>query len=146
MKNQILRSTAILGLFFMLAIASVNAQTPSRAEVKIPFAFTAGKATLKAGTYSIKRVSDNTLAIRRVDGQATVIVSSPLTIESRNYKGGQRLVFNKYGDEYFLSEVWLSVDTGRQLFPSGAERKAAREYSIANNNARPERFELAIRK
>jgi hypothetical protein len=146
MKNQILRSTAILGLFFMLAIASVHAQTPSRVEVKIPFDFTAGKATLKAGTYSIKRVSDNALALRRVDGKTTAIVSSPLTIESRNYKGGQRLVFNKYGDQYFLSQVWLSVDTGRQLFPSGTERNAAREYSLANNNAKPERFEIAIRK
>jgi hypothetical protein len=69
-----------------------------------------------------------------------------LTIESRNYKGGQRLVFNKYGDQYFLSQVWLSVDRGRQLFPSGTERNAAREYSLANNNAKPERFEIAIRK
>ena len=146
MKNQVLRSTAILGLFFMLAIASVNAQTPSRVEVTIPFDFSAGTATLKAGTYRIKKVSNNALALRSVDGKTNAIVNSPLTIESRNYRGGERLVFNKYGDQYFLSQVWLTVDTGRQLFTSGAERKAAREYKLANNNAKPERFEIAIRK
>ena len=146
MKNQVLRSTAILGLFFMLAIASVNAQTPSRVEVTIPFDFSAGTATLKAGTYRIKKVANNALALRSVDGKTNAIVNSPLTIESRNYRGGERLVFNKYGDQYFLSQVWLTVDTGRQLFTSGAERKAAREYKLANNNAKPERFEIAIRK
>src|SRR5882672_11341621 len=141
MKNQILRSTAILGLFFMLAIASVNAQTPSRVEVKIPFDFSAGKATLKAGTYSIKRTSANTLAIRSDDGKTTALVNAPLTIGSRDFKAGERLVFNQYGDQYFLSQVWLGVDTGRQLFTSNAETKAAREFRLANNNAKPRRVE-----
>lgn len=145
MKNQIIRSTAILGLFFMLAIASVQAQTPSRVEVNIPFDFSAGKATLKAGSYSIKKVSANVLAVRSVDGKTTTLVNAPLTIGSRDSKAGERLVFNQYGDQYFLSQVWLSVDTGRQLFTSGAETKAAREYKLANKDAKPQRVEIAAR-
>lgn len=144
MKNQVMRSIAILGLFFMLAIASVNAQTPSRVEVNIPFDFSAGKATLKAGTYSIKRRSGNLLAISSVDGKTTALVNAPLTIGSRDSKAGERLVFNQYGSQYFLAQVWLSVDTGRQLFTSGAETKAAREYKLANNNAKPKRVEIAM--
>ena len=143
MKNQIMRNTAILGLFFMLAIASVNAQTPSRVEVNIPFDFSAGKATLKAGTYSIKRTSGNLLAIRSADGKTTALVNAPLTIGSRDSKAGERLVFNQYGDQYFLSQVWLSVDTGRQLFTSGTETKVAREYKLANKDAKPQRVEIA---
>jgi hypothetical protein len=144
MKNQIIKTTAILGLFFMLAIASVNAQTPSRIEVTIPFDFSAGKATLKVGTYSIKRTSGNVLAIRSADGKTTLI-DAPLTIGSRDSKTGERLVFNQYGDQYFLSQVWMTVDTGRQLFTQGAEKKAAREYQLANNNAKPKRVEIAAR-
>jgi hypothetical protein len=144
MKNHVMRSIAILGLFFMLAIASVNAQTPSRVEVNIPFDFSAGKATLKAGAYSIKRRSGNLLAISSVDGKTTALVNAPLTIGSRDSKAGERLVFNQYGSQYFLSQVWLSVDTGRQLFTSGAETKAAREYKLANNNAKPKRVEIAM--
>jgi hypothetical protein len=145
MKNQILRTTAILGLFFMVAIASVSAQAPSRVEVKIPFDFAAGQAVLKAGTYSIRQTSANVIAIRSLDGTATALVSAPLSISSRDSKIGERLVFNKYGDNYFLSQVWLTSDTGRQLFTSKTETKAAREYRLAGNNAKPERVEVAVR-
>ncbi len=145
MKNQIIKTTTILGLFFMLAIASVNAQTPSRIEVTIPFDFSAGKATLKAGTYSIKRTSANVLAIRSADGKTTALVDAPLAIGSRDSKAGERLVFNQYGDQYFLSQIWMTVDTGRQLFTQSSEKKVAREYLLANNNAKPKRVEIAAR-
>ena len=112
MKNQILRSVAIFGLFFMLAITSVQAQTPSRVEVKVPFDFTIGKVLFKAGTYSFRKVTDNTLAVRNIDGKTTKLVAAPLSIESRDFKSGARLVFNQYGNQYFLSQVWLSSDTG----------------------------------
>ncbi len=144
MKNQIFKSTAILGLFFMLAIASANAQTPSRIEVNIPFDFSVEKVTLKAGSYSIKRTSATTFSIRSANGK-TVLVNAPLTIGSRDSKAGERLVFNQYGDQYFLSQVWMTVDTGRQLFTQSPEKKVAREYLLANNNAKPKRVEIAAR-
>ena len=146
MKNQILKITSIFGLFLMLAITSVQAQTASRVEVTIPFDFAAGKALFKAGTYSIKKVSDNTVAIRSIDGKTTKLIDAPLTIGSRDSKAGERVVFNQYGDQYFLSQVWLSVDSGRQLFTSGAETKAAREYKLAHDNAPAQRVEVAARR
>jgi len=146
MKNQIIKTTAILGLFFMLAIVSVQAQTPSRIEVNVPFDFSVGKTTLKAGAYSIKRASGTMLSVRSADGKTTVLVNAPLTIGSRDSKAGERLVFNQYGDQYFLSQIWLTVDTGRQLFTEGMEKKAAREFLLANNNAKPRRVEIAVRK
>ena len=145
MKTQILRSTAILGLFFVLAIANVNAQTPSRAEVTVPFDFSAGKANLKAGSYRIHRLSGSAISIRSANGETAAIVSAPLSIGSRDFKAGERLVFNKYGDRYFLSQVWLSVDNGRQLFMSGAETKAASDYKLVAKNGKTERVEVALR-
>jgi hypothetical protein len=146
MKNLVMRSTAIMGLFFMLAMVSVQAQTPSRAEVSIPFDFSAGKAALKAGTYGFKRMAGNAIAISTADGKPIALVNAPLTIGSRDFKAGERLVFNKYGEDYFLSQVWLTVDSGRQLFTSGGETKTAREYKLAKNNAKPERVEIAVSK
>jgi len=141
MKNQILKSFAIFGLFFMLAMTSVSAQTAGRVEVTVPFDFAIGKVLFKAGTYSIKNASDNTLAIRNIEGKTTKIVAAPLTIGSRDFKAGERLLFNQYGNQYFLSQVWLSSENGRQLF-SGAETKAAREYKLAHNDAKPKRVEI----
>ncbi|HEY6230275.1 MAG TPA: hypothetical protein VIW64_03335 [Pyrinomonadaceae bacterium] len=144
MKTIFLRSTAILGLLFMLAIANVNAQTASHVEVKIPFDFSTGKTTLKAGTYSIRQTSATALLIRSLDGKTAVLVNAPLTIGSRDSKAGQRLVFNQYGEQFFLSQVWLSVDSGRQIFTSGAEARAAHEFRLANNDAKPKRVEIAL--
>ncbi len=143
MKNQISKTATILGLFFMLAIASVSAQTPRSVEVNIPFDFSAGKTTLKAGAYIIRRTAGNALMIRSTDGKKSVLVNAPLTIGSRDSRSGERLVFNRYGNQYFLSQVWLSIDSGRQLFPSKAEINAGNEYRLAK--AKPERVEIAIR-
>lgn len=140
MKNQITKISAMLSLLFVLAIASVSAQMPQSVQVNIPFDFAAGKATLKSGAYTIRRTSGNALTIKSADGK-TVLVNAPLAIGSRDYKAGARLVFNRYGDQYFLSQVWLSPDSGRQIFTSGAEARAARE--LAKTNAKPERIEIA---
>ncbi|HKR60971.1 MAG TPA: hypothetical protein VJS64_14720, partial [Pyrinomonadaceae bacterium] len=137
------KTIAILGLFIMLAITSVSAQAPGRVEVKIPFDFAAGKAEFKAGAYSIKRVSNNVLAIRSIDRKTTRLVDAPLAIDSRDSKAGARVVFNQYGGQYFLSQVWLTVESGRQLFTSGAEEKAANDYRLAHKNEKAGRVEIA---
>ena len=145
MKSTIVKIFAIAGLLVMLASASVRAQTGSRVSINIPFDFTAGTARLKAGTYDVKRVSDRALAIRSLDGKKTALVNAPLTVGSRDSNAGRRLVFNKYGDQYFLSQVWLEVDSGRQLFPTTAEMKAAKSYRLAKGNPALERVALAFR-
>lgn len=130
MKNQIYRVIAIFAVVFGLAVAGVQAQAPSKVEVDIPFEFTAGKATLKPGVYTIKRLSGNNLMLRRSDGKA-MILNAPLTLTSSDPNAVERLVFSKSGEKYSLSQIWLTVDTGRQLF----EEKSAK----------PEHIELSLR-
>ena len=131
MKSQIYRAIAILGMVFGLAGASVHGQTPSKAEVDIPFEFSAGKATLKAGVHSVKRLSGSLLVLRDSHGK-TVILNAPLSVESKDK--GERLVFNQYGEQYVLTQVWLTGENGRQLIP---REKIKSE--------KPERVEIAIR-
>lgn len=142
MKNKI-RAIITVSVFLMLAVVSVSAQTPASAEANIPFDFSAGKATLKAGNYTITRGSHNTLLMRNVKDKKTVVLNAPLTIGSRDFRSGQRIVFNRYGSDYFLTQVWLTVDEGRQLLPSKAETTAARE--LANRNVQSQRIEIAVR-
>lgn len=143
MKNRVTTIVAALGLFLALAVVSVSAQTPTGAEVNIPFDFSAGKASLKAGTYIITRSGDKALQIRDAN-KKTILVNAPLTIGSRDFRSGERLVFNRYGNEYFLTQVWLTADEGKQLLPSNAETTAARE--LVKRNVRPQRVEIAIRR
>jgi hypothetical protein len=131
MKHHIFKLTAIFAIFFGLAVAGVQAQAPSKVEVNIPFEFSAGTKTFQPGVYRIKRLSGNYLTLRRVDGKSTVILNAPLNLTSLDDKG-ERLVFKKYGEQYFLSQIWLTTDTGRELF---VHRKAAK----------PEIVELSLR-
>jgi hypothetical protein len=123
MKNQICRSIAIFTIFLGVAVAGVKAQAPSKVEAEIPFEFSAGKANLKPGVYSIKRMSGNLLILRSRDGKSSVILNAPVTATASDPKAGERLVFNKYGDQYVLAQIWLTVDTGRQVF---TERKTVK--------------------
>ena len=115
MKNQIYRAIAIFAIFFGFAVASVEAQTASRVEVKIPFEFTAGKTTLKPGVYTIKRMTGNLVQLKNVDGKSSVILNAPVNLSSTDSEATERLVFNKYGHEYFLAQIWLTADSGREL-------------------------------
>jgi hypothetical protein len=146
MKNTIVKTLAMASLVLVLAGVTVQAQTGDGLEVSIPFDFTAGTAKLKAGVYTVKRMSDRALAIRSQDGKRTALLNAPLSLGSRSSDdAGQRLVFNKYGSQYFLAQVWLEFDNGRQLFTSSAEIRAAREYRLAKSNPAPERVAIAFR-
>jgi len=138
------RNIVTLGVFFVLALVTVQAQT-EKAAVNIPFDFYAGTAKLKAGTYQVKRMSDSVIAIRGTDGKTTALVSAPLTIGARDSKSGRRLVFNKYGDHFFISQIWLDVELGRQVIPSKEEMRIAKDERLADRNMTPQRREVALR-
>lgn len=127
MKNQIFKLTAIVAIFLGLAVIDARAQAPSKVEVNIPFEFSAGTKTLPAGVYSIKRLSGNYLTLRSSDGKSSVILNAPLNLTSTADKG-ERLVFMKSGDEYYLSEIWLTADAGRELVKP---RRTRNEIRIA---------------
>jgi len=128
MKHHLFKLTAIFAIFLGLAVVGVQAQAPSKVEVNIPFEFSAGTKTLQPGVYSIKRLSGNYLALRSVDGKSAVILNAPVNLTSLDDNPGERLVFNKYGDEYQLSQIWLTVDTGRQL---SVRKRAAKPEVVA---------------
>ena len=126
MKYQIYRTVAILGIFLGFAVASVHAQAPSQVVVNIPFEFSAGKTTLQAGVYSIKRMSGNGVMVRSKDGKSSVILNAPVTDSSSDPNAVERLVFERYGDQYALSQIWLTADTGRQVWTDKKREKTER--------------------
>ena len=116
MKNKIYRVIAIFGMFFGFAMVNAHAQAPSKVTVDIPFEFSAGKTTLHAGVYSVKRMSGDLVTLRSEDGKSTVILRAPVTNTSNDPKAIERLVFGKQGERYFLSQIWLTADTGREVW------------------------------
>lgn len=136
MKNQIYRLVAILGIFLGLAVAGVHAQAPSKVAVNIPFEFSAGKTTMPAGVYIIKRMSGNNVSLRSKDGRTSVILNAPVTTNSTDPNAVERLVFERYGDRLALSQIWLTADTGRDVWTNKKGEKSERiEIALRRNNA-----------
>ena len=133
MNNKTYRIVAILGIFLGLAVASVHAQAPSKVEVNIPFEFSAGKTRLPAGQYTIKRMSGNTVTLRSENGKSSVILNAPVTHNSSNPNAVERLVFERYGEQFALSQIWLTADTGRQVWTD-------------LKGAKSQRIEIALRR
>ena len=130
MRNEVYRVLAILGILMGLAVVGVQAQAPSKVQVEIPFEFTVGKTTLPAGVYSIKRLSAEKVTLRSEDGKASVILNAPVSLTSSDSNSVERLVFNKNGDDYVLSQIWLTADSGREVW---------------TNKQKSERTEIALR-
>ena len=138
MNRKVYNVLAAIGLFAMLAAPAIQAQSNAMV-ADIPFQFTVGKATLPSGEYRIKSVSDSTLMIRSKDGHQGAMA---MTVAVTSHESGDtgKLVFNRYGDQYFLSKVLPSGHpTGRALLKSRAE------LEVAKNTAKPEATNVAIK-
>jgi hypothetical protein len=132
MKNVIVKMSLLAVMMIIAASVSANAQTLQyRLTVDIPFDFSAAGEKLPAGKYWIKRAQqsdgDMVVQISSTDGHSNITrLTIPLSA-NKPVKNGI-LVFNRYGNEYFLSEIWPAGGvTGRELHKSRAERELARK-------------------
>ena len=147
MKKELLKGITMLALIVTLALAtaviSANAQSANNNKVvaNVPFEFSVGYKSMPAGEYSVQTIASagDGLLIQSTDGKISALRLSDTTQTSKD-KPHARLVFHRYGERYFLAEVWNGVDnTGRQLKQSQEERALAGELTIAsaNNHASP---------
>ena len=126
MRKQVISVAAALLLSIVVA-GQCGAQQGSVVEVNVPFAFQAGNQMLPAGEYRIQRLSaemEGIQLIRSYDGKASTTVTS-LPAESKDSSAPARLVFNRYGNEYFLAEIWTDGTHGRRLHKSVREKEWA---------------------
>src|SRR5712692_10137583 len=106
MKKQVLRRFLIGSLVAAFTLVAAYGQQALKAN--IPFEFTVWNTTFPAGQYTITPViagnPSATLLLRRADGpQAAFCITR--AVESRDAHEKSRLVFQRYGDQYFLYQV-----------------------------------------
>ena len=141
MKKELFKGFTMLMLIVVIAlatgVASANAQSSNKVVADIPFEFSVGYKTLPAGEYSVQTVasSGNALLIRSADAKVSALRLSEATDRMKN-KSHARLVFHRYGDRYFLAEVWNGADTsGRQLLKSLEESAIERELASISSKS-----------
>jgi len=132
-------------LLSLLVVGTTRAQDPGTAiRASIPFDFIVKGRTYPAGEYEISRVMDEPigLLLRNVHNKHDEVVFETEPIEGRKMPKRDLLIFNRYGDSYFLSEVFTAGEqTGEELYPSHAERQLKRE--MARNQVGPETVTVA---
>ena len=113
----------------VLVLSSLAATQVARAQdamvVDIPFAFTAGNATLPAGEYRVQKLDRNSavLLVHCWDAKASALVITNAA-QAKETQTESKLVFNRYGNRYFLSQVWNAGSIrGRQLPISPREKE-----------------------
>jgi hypothetical protein len=126
MKKQLF---VLLGLGMLVGMSAFAQTVNLKADV--PFNFIIRGATLPAGEYTIKGMGDGSaIAVRGASPKANTIVLSQ-RCTSRDAAKQSKLVFHRYGDRYFLSQVWIAGnDSGRELLKSPREMEVARDYTV----------------
>ena len=82
--------------------------------VKVPFSFSVQDHSLPAGEYNIFTVlPERAIRITSTDGRHSAIVNT-LPNYASSVSENSRLIFHRYGDDYFLAQVWtLGQTVGR---------------------------------
>ena len=126
MKKSIFAIAILVGLFVAAAAGPAQAQESFR--VQVPFAFVADRATLPAGEYVIQRQANGGLALlilSKNSGPSAIVMTR--AVQSKDWQPETCLVFHRYGNRYFLSQVWSAGDQrGREIYKSPAEKELAK--------------------
>jgi hypothetical protein len=115
MRSKLL---VLIGLCLVLA-AMAYGQTAVKAN--IPFAFTAGTKALPAGSYEVYPVPSAAgvvdVRMRSADGKTAVLVPVITRLSGAIHTTPQdsHLVFDKVGENFSLSEVWIPGSDGYVL-------------------------------
>jgi hypothetical protein len=135
MRSRILKGMTtlmiVVGLVLVAGVATANGQSRDRLVAQVPFEFIVGDKALASGEYKLSTVTSagDALMIKNADaGDAAIRFTSP--IGHKNTKTYARLVFHRYDNRYFLSQVWMSGESvGRELRKSAQERAIERELA-----------------
>jgi hypothetical protein len=132
LKKQAIKAFVLLSLLLPLSAIYVYAQGKTLIrEVKIPFDFSVGAKTFPAGVYSVTRVNQEKIMLRlssKDGGEAIHIMTVP--VQAHESPKTAKLIFSRYGETYFLSQIWESAETqGHKLVKSRTERSVERDLA-----------------
>jgi hypothetical protein len=139
MKKPICLIVALLCLSLSFAARTARADMIGRMRIDIPFDFVVANQMLKAGTYWCRSMGANGhlyFIIQSEDYRTTATVFAN-RLEAKTTPSAPQMVFNRYGDEYFLAQIWSGQDErGGEVLKSKRERELLKDPA-RNLAARP---------
>ena len=124
--------TLVLALTIFAGTA--KAQIVGDLEVNIPFQFHAGNTKLPAGKYRIHVLDTADLTVMEissVDGSSAALFQVD-SAEANSTPAKSELIFNKYGDRYFLAKLFDEGNpNGSEVLKSRYEKKISQATAEA---------------
>lgn len=115
----------------LIAMIAIMVGQPAKAQslayglrANIPFDFKVGDKSFSAGRYSVNRVQqdDVVINISSLAGKGNAFRGT-VAVTIAKVRTRATLVFHRYGDQYYLAQVWpAGASTGRELPVSRGER------------------------
>lgn len=132
MKKQVYSIFVISVLLLAVSVIPATAQAVQLIGANIPFDFVVKGKVLPAGDYILEPIqvgASQALKIQSADGHITAIVPVR-SVRTKAIGDDPKLVFNRFGDQYFLSQVFgLEERASYALHKSSAEERLARDKS-----------------
>jgi hypothetical protein len=111
--------------------------------VDISHPFFVNNTKLPAGTYTLRVLDENesanTLELQSLDGHTSVMFNTE-DAQPKQEPRESKLVFDKVGDDYFLSRIWVDGDT----YTGYALEKPKLEKRLEARGTKIEKHEVAI--
>jgi hypothetical protein len=133
MKRQFLILIAIAAFATTLATNALG-QTGKTVKANVKFDFHIGERLYPAGEYRIESIgsmSETILQIRSV-GDTN---NNRIIIANQSNAGKRQapiLVFQKYGENYFLTEIFLGTEWVYSIRPSRLQRESEKDLALAS--------------
>jgi hypothetical protein len=103
-----------------------------RVKATVPFNFTVNGSWLPAGNYTIGSDSTSPNMLIITDREKSVHILAMGLTDSNSPSKSSKLVFHKYGNQYFLSQIcYADTSTKVQFSTSKAEKRARTQINEA---------------
>ena len=136
MRKHVLWLALIFMAVYASAAVSTQAQHANGVRGDVPFDFIVGNTTIPAGKISVRRPTSSeagALSISNLDsGQYSLRMGR--TMLGTDISGQGKLVFRKYGNRYYLAQVWIPDQLAWEVLKSTDERAVEREMRVAKNS------------
>ena len=135
--------TVLFALGLLLVVSAAHAQSAA-VSANIPFDFIVGKQVYPAGNYLLRPWGTdhgNLLIQNRDESRDSMVFTEDCTKLGEAEK--TVLIFHRYGDQYFLEQVWIEANTIGLQFPKskietqlvGKNHQDREEVNVAANVA-----------
>jgi len=123
--------TLVLGALALAFAAAAQAQTALNYKTfAVPFSFKVGNKVLSAGKYKIT-AENEIIRVQKTDGKENAVTLTQRTLGANHNLSDAKLTFRRYGDQYYLSQVWLPNNLGRELKkPRRENTDVAQNYAV----------------